>query len=308
MAYRQYSQRQIIKLSDLVNLWKQRSTEEFDNAVGICGDEGDGKSCLATHIVKLFKDKGANLWDNVIYTPYESEFLAKFARVQEGSCLVFDESLDMLSSADFAKAESKRMVKTLRGRVRKEKNLTLVFLAQLFKDFHPYLRNHRIRYRLELYCREWMPDKTRNVAFLNIKKRRPYQTGKKTTWGETEQEAMWDKYAKKTTPGQFQHLMRCNDFYEGEFSFPVWTPEVKKEYLENRKRAFDEFSPDKPADDKPGKHYQIEHEKRMRLVDHLKEKGLMLMKEMADVMKEDASHLSKSLVKWREKKHVVDSV
>lgn len=242
--------------SKLVEELKYRCGIEKDGHVAISADEGDGKTTLAAKFV--VEEFGGNLWDNIVYSKNPQEFYDKYNAL-EGSnekkvdVLLFDEALDVLDRLKWYEAKTKDLVAKFRGDVRKEKHMVFLYNVQLFRDLHPFWRNHRIRYWIELAPREWFAD-GKNTAYILKRQRVPFITGKRDAWLLDNTESEW---LKKMSHGaikgkEYLDMLRSHPFYQGEFRFGAATDELYMKYHENRIRAKKQYENENLKEEKEG--------------------------------------------------------
>ncbi|UCD07747.1 MAG: hypothetical protein JSW41_02125 [Candidatus Aenigmatarchaeota archaeon] len=232
-----------IQLEDLIGKWIERSQIEKDSHVAISGDEGDGKSHLESQIITKYP--GATLKDNIIYTNNPDEFYYKYDNMEVGSCMGLDDALNMIDRVDWHKLEVRDFVKHVRGKVRVEKRATFIYNVQLFRDLHPYWRNHRIRYWIELTPREWFDNM--NFAYVLERARVPFITGRRDGWLLDENEKTWLNYMKggNVIPQHYVNMLQNHPFYIGEFRFKK-NDSILERYKRHRADATEEWRMEEP--------------------------------------------------------------
>lgn len=236
-----------LSIRRLVREWKGIIANEKDIHVAICGDEGDGKTHLMIQFIQQFP--WANIWKNMIYSSNHKEFYDKYEELKLQSVLGFDEGLDFLDRQLWARIETKKLLRFIRGTVRKEKSGVFLYNAQLFRDIHGYWRNHRIRYWIEILKRDWFDNA--NIAIVMRKGRLPFITGHRDTWLLDDSEKMWlselSKYGDLSRK-QYLNNLRKHPFYIGEFLFKELPGEVKKQYLQYRLVALEKYKLEDPKE------------------------------------------------------------
>lgn len=229
-----------LSMNRLVNEWKSITAMEKDVHAAVCGDEGDGKTHLTCQLVNMFSF--TDMWKSVVYSSNHEEFYEKYDQMHVNSALGIDEGLDFLDRQLWAKLETKKLVRHVRGKVRKEKSGVFLYNAQLFRDIHNYWRNHRLRYWIEVLDRKWFNGV--NVAVVMRKGRIPFITGKRDVWLLDDSEKEWMislSRRGKMDRREYLNALRRHPFYIGEFSFNALTPKFKSEYTRNRLKAIEMY-------------------------------------------------------------------
>lgn len=230
-----------LSIKRLIKEWREITQDEKDVHIAVCGDEGDGKSHLTNQFILGFPR--SNLMDNVVYSSNHSEFYDKYEKLRIHGPLGIDEGLDFIDRQLWAKLDTKKLVKFVRGTVRKEKFGVFFYNAQLFRDFHGYWRNHRLRYWIEVLNRFWFDGS--NVAVVYKKERVPFITGRRDTWLLDASEKSWLKSLSmygKTDRLTYLKFLRKHPFYYGEFRFNALSDDLKKVYLSNRLEMIDQYT------------------------------------------------------------------
>lgn len=277
-------------IDDLIAEWNEICRIEKDVHAAICAAEGDGKSHLMSQFILRL---GGNLWDNVVYTGNPQEYYDKYDNLPDKySVLGFDESLDLIDRINWAKTEVKDLVKHVRSRVRKEKQAIFLYAAQLFRDFHGFWRNHRIRYWIELPNREWFDDI--NMAFVYKNTRLPFLTGRRDVWLLDKLEKEWLDAMKKgaITGNPYLAKLKNHPFYVSDFKFKSLEEFNYNKYLRYRQEAYDTYHIDPTPQGLKDEAKQLKEE-NAKLSEMLNE--FLSQKEIATSVKKSVGYINKQI-------------
>lgn len=121
-----------------------RLDRDLDCLIAITGEEGTGKSTLALH-VGLTLDP--NLWLDQIHNSAEA-LMGDAVDRPEATTLVLDEAFSGALNRDHATSGNKRFVQFL-GEGRALRHFIVVAFPR-FQNLDPYLRKHRVAYRIHV--------------------------------------------------------------------------------------------------------------------------------------------------------------
>jgi len=125
----------------------RRRVADLDNAIVIDGDEGVGKSTIGVYIAKRLDPEFDP--EDVVYN--HEDWARVFDPHKKQGVYLIDEGGNLGFNRDWARREQKALMKFFM--VSRQANATLIFAIPTLRWLDPYLREHRIHYRLHAYAR-----------------------------------------------------------------------------------------------------------------------------------------------------------
>lgn len=138
----------MMKINQLSTLFRQRLENDKDLVVGITGEEGAGKSCLALGLA-LKTDIAFDLDRNIMYSPTVEEATEKIYSLPRYSAVCADEAIKIMYKLNWGTKLSKYL-NVIYAICRKQNLLTILCMPR-FTDFTEYFRNHRIKIWLHVF-------------------------------------------------------------------------------------------------------------------------------------------------------------
>ena len=225
-----------------------RMEDDWDAVIGICGEEGVGKTGLGIgtgmHICKS-NSYDTFLREHVVYSAQYQEFYDKFQAIQPGQTLQIDEAIN-IAYKRFWNNELQSKFNQYLTKAREQRKC-IFFCMPYFSDFDPYFRKHRIKFWIEVVSRG------RAVVFVRDK-----VAGIEDPWHMKENEWLFRRHCgvKNIADRTLDDVLRGYRHYINymfEFTFDDISDAVRKRYKELKKSVAEEY--DKRANDQQA----IEH-------------------------------------------------
>ena len=161
----------ILSVQDLIKTFKKRVKNDFDVVVGVTGEEGIGKSSLATWcVIESLLYDGATREEAIlrfpeytIFSPNKDRVKEQITKAEKYSLVNADESIKILYKLNW-NSDIQKFLNMLYALCRKENKITLLCMPR-FTDFNEYFRKHRIKFWIHVidrgvgavFVKDWNP-------------------------------------------------------------------------------------------------------------------------------------------------------
>lgn len=156
---------------DVSKIFLRRVKKDKDAVIALTGDEGEGKSTLALHIIqetlrlhhKTEEEILETINDYVIYSPNKEEVKKRIIGLPKYMPVSADEAIKILYKLNWG-TEIQKYLNMLYAICRKENKITILCMPR-FIDFNEFFRNHRIKFwihilergRAVMFSKDWSP-------------------------------------------------------------------------------------------------------------------------------------------------------
>ena len=210
------------KLYSFCKTIRKRLENDWDIVIGVCGEEGSGKSTLSM-LMGWYLDNEFTPKRNVIASPNVHEvsenLLGKLPRY---SPVIVDEAIKIMYKLGWQNKAS-ILMNTVMSVCRKENKVALLCMPR-FMDFNEYNRQHRVKIWIEVVAR--------GHAFVFVRDRSPFI---KDAWHLKDNQKLYEKANKglkvveMSDKDFLNSLRRCKN-YAFEFHFNDLDDKMKADY------------------------------------------------------------------------------
>jgi len=211
----------------------KRCLKDWDIFIGICGEEGVGKSTLAV-LIAWYIDNAFSVKKNVIGSPNVREVSEHLLhKLPKRSPVILDEAIKLLYKLGWQTA-AQILINTVFSVCRARNHIVLLCMPR-FLDFNEYNRQHRVKI--------WVEVVERGHAFVFIKDKSPFITD---SWHIKDNQKVMEKYLKRKKIADIEQeeyfrALRETITFAGEFHFGLMPDEVVEDYNELKKQVRKDF-------------------------------------------------------------------
>jgi hypothetical protein len=149
----------ILSVKDIIKSFKQRVKKDFDVVAAITGEEGMGKSSLATLCViesllydGLTREEAVLKFpEYTIFSPNKQRVKEQITKAERYSVINSDEAIKILYKLNW-NSDIQKFLNMLYALCRKENKITLLCMPR-FTDFNEFFRKHRIKFWIHILDR-----------------------------------------------------------------------------------------------------------------------------------------------------------
>lgn len=214
-------------LDCLVQEMHENIGNEYDNLVVITGPEGSGKSNLAYWVAKKF-DPDFSIQDGYIYDI--GPFLEKLVSSElKGQVFWMDEATNLASNRDWMKDSNKSLIQLLE--MLRSRGMTIIMCIPKLERLDVYIRETRMRYRLNAQERYWEKDSEKKRGYFELRRRPTFKT---VCWGTFAKIPQEEKEVYEKLKLQSQQS-KTREIYERYKEENGQTPKLQRSTDNNKK-------------------------------------------------------------------------
>lgn len=211
----------------------KRLHTDWDLVMGVCGEEGCGKSTLAV-IMGWYLNPEFTVKRNVIASPEAQEVAdSLLGKLPRYSTVILDEAIKVLYKLGWQN-QAQILLNTVFSICRAQ-NKAVILCMPKFTDFNAYQRQHRVKV--------WIEVVERGHAFVFMKDRSPFV---QDSWHLKENQKAIEKAVGRRSLSDmskedFYEALRRAKTYAGEFHFGLMPEEHEKAYNALKKEVSASF-------------------------------------------------------------------